>query len=61
MLGCNCLLTSCLASLPGFSIIFPVSDLNVFSAAELALLFGNPVEDWSRSSKCRNFPLEALY
>ncbi|GHJ87332.1 hypothetical protein NliqN6_3734 [Naganishia liquefaciens] len=34
----------------GFSIIFPVSDLNVFSAAELALLFGNPEEDWSRST-----------
>jgi hypothetical protein len=35
----------------GFAMIFPVSDLNVFSAAELVLLFGNPEEDWSRSSK----------
>lgn len=33
--------------------IFPISDLNVFSSAELVLLFGNPEEDWSRSSKLR--------
>jgi E3 ubiquitin-protein ligase TRIP12 len=39
------------ALLAGFAMIFPVSDLNVFSAAELVLLFGNPEEDWSRSSK----------
>ncbi|KAJ9093566.1 hypothetical protein QFC19_008293 [Naganishia cerealis] len=34
----------------GFSMIFPVSDLAVFSPSELVLLFGNPEEDWSRST-----------
>lgn len=40
--------------------IFPVSDLNVFSAAELVLLFGNPEEDWSRSSRFSSDSLTTL-
>ncbi|KAI9573982.1 hypothetical protein HD554DRAFT_2202087 [Boletus coccyginus] len=31
----------------GFSKVFPVSDLQAFSADELAMLFGNSDEDWS--------------
>jgi E3 ubiquitin-protein ligase TRIP12 len=31
--------------------IFPISDLGVFSPSELVLLFGNSEEDWSRSSE----------
>jgi len=31
----------------GFSKVFPVSDLQAFSADELAVLFGNAEEDWS--------------
>lgn len=34
----------------GFSTIFPVSDLCIFTPEELVLLFGNPVEDWSIES-----------
>jgi hypothetical protein len=41
------LIFSCLA---GFSTIFPVSDLCIFTPEELVLLFGNPVEDWSIES-----------
>lgn len=35
----------------GFSQIFPIADLDIFSPSELVLLFGNPEEDWSRESK----------
>ena len=35
----------------GFSKVFPVSDLQAFSADELAVLFGNSDEDWSIDSK----------
>ncbi|KAK0202726.1 hypothetical protein DFS33DRAFT_1488831 [Desarmillaria ectypa] len=31
----------------GFSKVFPISDLQAFSADELAMLFGNSDEDWS--------------
>jgi hypothetical protein len=34
----------------GFSRIFPVRELCIFSPDELGLLFGNPDEDWSRES-----------
>lgn len=34
----------------GFSRIFPVKDLSIFSPEELGLLFGNPDEDWSRET-----------
>lgn len=34
----------------GFSSIFPVSDLQIFSADELALLCGNAEEDWSKET-----------
>lgn len=35
----------------GFSAIFPVRDLTIFSPEELILLFGNADEDWSRESE----------
>lgn len=35
----------------GFSKVFPVSDLQSFSADELIMLFGNADEDWSVESK----------
>jgi E3 ubiquitin-protein ligase TRIP12 len=35
----------------GFSKVFPVSDLQSFSADELVMLFGNADEDWSTESK----------
>lgn len=35
----------------GFSKVFPVSDLQSFSADELVMLFGNAEEDWSTESE----------
>ena len=35
----------------GFSKVFPVSNLQAFSAEELGVLFGNAEEDWSVESK----------
>lgn len=35
----------------GFSKVFPVSDLQSFSADELVMLFGNADEDWSTESE----------
>lgn len=35
----------------GFSKVFPVTDLQAFSAEELSLLFGNVEEDWSIESE----------
>ena len=35
----------------GFSKVFPVTDLQAFSADELALLFGNAEEDWCIESE----------
>jgi hypothetical protein len=34
----------------GFSKVFPISDLQAFSADELVMLFGNSDEDWSIES-----------
>jgi E3 ubiquitin-protein ligase TRIP12 len=34
----------------GFSKVFPITDLQAFSADELVLLFGNSDEDWSIES-----------
>jgi len=39
------------SSLPGFSRIFPIKELSIFSPEEMGLLFGNPEEDWSRESE----------
>lgn len=39
----------------GFSKVFPISDLQAFSADELVLLFGNSDEDWSAESAWRCF------
>jgi E3 ubiquitin-protein ligase TRIP12 len=35
----------------GFSKVFPITDLQAFSADELVMLFGNSDEDWSTESK----------
>jgi hypothetical protein len=35
----------------GFSKVFPICDLQAFSADELVMLFGNSDEDWSIESK----------
>ena len=35
----------------GFSKVFPISDLQAFSADELVMLFGNSDEDWSTESE----------
>jgi hypothetical protein len=35
----------------GFSRIFPIKELSIFSPEEMGLLFGNPEEDWSRESE----------
>lgn len=35
----------------GFSKVFPVTDLQAFSADELGLVFGSAEEDWSIESK----------
>lgn len=32
----------------GFSMIFPITDLGIFSSEELGVLFGNAEEDWSK-------------
>lgn len=37
----------------GFSMIFSVDDMKIFSPDELGLLFGNADEDWSKESKWR--------
>lgn len=34
----------------GFSKVFPVTDLQIFSPDELAMIFGNADEDWSPES-----------
>jgi E3 ubiquitin-protein ligase TRIP12 len=34
----------------GFSKVFPISDLQAFSADELVMLFGNSEEDWGVES-----------
>lgn len=38
----------------GFSKVFPISDLQAFSADELVMLFGNSDEDWSSESALRS-------
>lgn len=38
----------------GFSKVFPVADLQAFSADELVMLFGDAEEDWSIESKCKS-------
>lgn len=38
----------------GFSRIFPIKELSIFSPEEMGLLFGNPDEDWSRESEHDN-------
>jgi hypothetical protein len=35
----------------GFSLIFSIQDMRIFSPEELGLLFGNAEEDWSRESE----------
>ena len=35
----------------GFSKVFPIADLQAFTADELVMLFGNSDEDWSLESK----------
>jgi len=40
----------------GFSMIFSVEDLKIFSPDELGLLFGNADEDWSRDSEWSVLP-----
>ena len=35
----------------GFSKVFPIADLQAFTADELVMLFGNADEDWSLESK----------
>lgn len=44
----------------GFSKVFPVTDLQAFSADELVILFGSAEEDWSIESK-RGGLCENLY
>lgn len=39
------------AVIVGFSSIFPIKSIKIFSLDELYLLFGNADEDWSRESK----------
>ena len=36
----------------GFSKVFPIADLQAFTADELVMLFGNSDEDWSIESGC---------
>lgn len=38
----------------GFSKVFPITDLQAFSADELVMLFGNSEEDWSTESKIQS-------
>ena len=35
----------------GFSLIYPIKDMRIFSPEELVLLFGNADEDWSPESE----------
>ena len=35
----------------GFSKVFPITDLQAFSADELVMLFGNSDEDWNIESR----------
>lgn len=42
----------------GFSMIFSVDDMKIFSPDELGLLFGNADEDWSKESKWRSSCLD---
>ena len=35
----------------GFSLIYPIRDMRIFSPEELVLLFGNADEDWSPESE----------
>ena len=35
----------------GFSMIFSIQDMQIFSPEELGLLFGNADEDWSREGQ----------
>jgi E3 ubiquitin-protein ligase TRIP12 len=35
----------------GFSLIYPIRDMRIFSPEELVLLFGNADEDWSSESE----------
>ena len=45
----------------GFSKVFPVTDLQAFSADELVMLFGNSDEDWSTESKIpSSLPVHSL-
>ncbi len=37
----------------GFSKVFPVTDLQAFSADELLLIFGGAEEDWGLESRIR--------
>ena len=39
----------------GFSKVFPIDDLQAFTADELAMLFGNADEDWSTESTFSSF------
>ena len=39
----------------GFSKVFPIDDLQAFTADELAMLFGNADEDWSIESMFPSF------
>ena len=39
----------------GFSKVFPINDLQAFTADELAMLFGNADEDWSTESMFSSF------
>lgn len=41
----------------GFSTLFSVEDMKIFSPKELGLLFGNAEEDWSRESESVSFQL----
>lgn len=38
----------------GFSKVFPIADLQAFTADELVMLFGNSDEDWSIESALRH-------
>ena len=41
----------------GFCKVFPISDLQAFTADELVILFGNSDEDWSIESRCLGIAL----
>ena len=45
----------------GFSKVFPITDLQTFSADELMVLFGNAEEDWSVESRFLLRPHYELY